>query len=171
MSVGSSCAADWFRTAVAIESQVLLSPLYCWWLNGDNEAWHIQLLYCNSFLFLNRCRSRLNLLFLFCRMWPYWWMWWDLLSNWQTLMRSVLVLLVLLDPVFFFITRNARQSKCAQNWAEPGDFHFCAGQRAQCVLWSCQWALEDTQCKEQLILLQPTAVHSAAVLLMRTDRC
>lgn len=28
-------------TAVAREHQVLLSPLHCWLLNGDNEAWHI----------------------------------------------------------------------------------------------------------------------------------
>lgn len=33
------------RTAVAIERQVLLSPLQCWLLNGDNEAWNTDSLY------------------------------------------------------------------------------------------------------------------------------
>lgn len=37
------CPAQWAhpRTAVAREHRVLLSPLHCWLLNGDNEAWHI----------------------------------------------------------------------------------------------------------------------------------
>lgn len=37
------CPAQWAnpRKAVAREHRVLLSPLHCWLLNGDNEAWHI----------------------------------------------------------------------------------------------------------------------------------
>ncbi len=34
-----------------------------------------------------------------------------------------------------------------------------------------RWAIELIQCIEQFILLQPTAVDSAAVLLMGTDSC
>lgn len=36
---------------------------------------------------------------------------------------------------------------------------------------SVRWAVELIRCPEQLILLQPTAVTTSAVLLMRTDSC
>lgn len=73
---------------------------------------------------------------------------------------------------------------CGEQWKQSRilimDTHYVSsgkGLNTVLVCWHSmssgpvRWAIELIQCIEQFILLQPTAVDSAAVLLMGTDSC